>query len=214
MMKLAPEVGRAIRQAYPPDEWVAVTEALVSAELPMPQGPLHSEERTRVHLAILRLARGNMRTLQAQIEAAVENDWRDTLCAAGLAGDDWRQVLAAEPLEHVSCAWCEEQRDDQQLSGPPELATLLVEVKARLARGMLALLPAEGEQAQTYALRDDGTLPAILDQTFRCQGCGRDYRLIANVGAGTGGTWFCTRGAVRPGAAPAAQADGNAAAGR
>ena len=47
-----------------------------------------------MHLAIIKLAAGNLDRLLANV-AQARKDWRDTLCAAGLENEDWPEVLEA-----------------------------------------------------------------------------------------------------------------------
>ncbi|MBC7297316.1 MAG: hypothetical protein H5T82_00225 [Demequina sp.] len=49
----------------------------------------------RIHAAILIAARGNYSLFQDALEHA-QVDWRDLLDRAGLADDDWAQVLRGE----------------------------------------------------------------------------------------------------------------------
>jgi hypothetical protein len=69
-----------------------VVSALESAHLPFLEGAERERGRTRVHLAILKLADGDMSRLHEALSSA-EADWRDVLVAAGLANGDWPEVL-------------------------------------------------------------------------------------------------------------------------
>jgi hypothetical protein len=69
-----------------------VLSALESANLPFLESAERERERARVHLAIIKLADGDMGGFQ-QALAMARTDWRDVLVAAGLANADWPKVL-------------------------------------------------------------------------------------------------------------------------
>ena len=51
-------------------------------------------ERPRIHLAIIKLAAGDVTRFREAV-AVAEQDWRDVLVAAGLGNADWRDQLRA-----------------------------------------------------------------------------------------------------------------------
>jgi hypothetical protein len=71
-----------------------VVAALETTTLPMLEGAERDRERARVHLAIIKMAGGEVRLFQQALSLA-QLDWRDVLVAAGLANADWRSVLGA-----------------------------------------------------------------------------------------------------------------------
>ena len=66
---------------------------LESTPLPMDQ----AAPPPRVHIAVLWLAEGNIKKLASEIENA-SCDWRDTLLAAGLADENWPELMAAKGI--------------------------------------------------------------------------------------------------------------------
>ena len=77
----------------PPDDAPALA-LLTGAELPLLDAPDRARDLARVHLAILKLADGDLAELEKNVRLA-EQDWRDVLLAAGLEQGDWPEVLAA-----------------------------------------------------------------------------------------------------------------------
>ena len=65
-----------------------VMERLREAELPLDRGA----PPPRVHAAVLWLSQGDLDRFDRELDGACM-DWRDTLVVAGLAYDDWREVL-------------------------------------------------------------------------------------------------------------------------
>ena len=68
---------------------------LASTELPMLAGADRARERSRVHLAILKMADGNLARFTDTLRMAAV-DWRDVLVGAGLGTFDWPRVLEAD----------------------------------------------------------------------------------------------------------------------
>jgi hypothetical protein len=66
--------------------------SLVIAELEQTDLPLISNNGERVHLAVLMLSHGDMKRFHTELKWAMD-DWRDTLVNAGLADEDWPNVL-------------------------------------------------------------------------------------------------------------------------
>jgi hypothetical protein len=64
----------------------------VTAELKGVRLPLISDNGERVHLAVLLMSRGDIETFRRLLKEATI-DWRDTLVSAGLADEDWPEVL-------------------------------------------------------------------------------------------------------------------------
>jgi len=65
---------------------------LASTELPLLDGADRTRERSRVHLAILKMADGNLARFAETLRMAGV-DWRDVLVGAGLGNLDWPRVL-------------------------------------------------------------------------------------------------------------------------
>jgi hypothetical protein len=68
---------------------------LASTELPMLAGADRARERSRVHLAILKMADGNLARFTETLRMAAV-DWRDVLVGSGLGNLDWPRVLEAD----------------------------------------------------------------------------------------------------------------------
>ena len=69
-----------------------VQERLATTSLPFLDQPNRDRERDRVHLAILKLADGNLERFEKYLSMAAR-DWRDLLMSAGMANGDWPEVL-------------------------------------------------------------------------------------------------------------------------
>lgn len=76
-------------------DWVLVTEVLDRLRLPLLDGPSRAIDRARVHMALIKLAEGDVARLRRWAQQA-STDWRDVLVAAGMADADWREVLARD----------------------------------------------------------------------------------------------------------------------
>jgi hypothetical protein len=81
-------VIREAQQAFGPEDIDYVLARLAGTPLPLER----SGPPPRVHLAVIWLSKGERRWFDHQIEGA-RRDWRDTLVEAGLAGEDWREVV-------------------------------------------------------------------------------------------------------------------------
>ena len=93
-MEVSKLVRTEVRARFAPDDAIVVERLLGATVLPFLEEPARQRERARVHLAILLEAGGSLeRFARALSHAAV--DWRDTLVEAGLANDDWPDVLRA-----------------------------------------------------------------------------------------------------------------------
>jgi hypothetical protein len=90
---LAHSVRREAARLFPADQADAVLDQLASTEL-----PLGGDWPERVHLAILHLAQGDMHRFKHEL-AGARLDWRDTLVAAGLGNENWRDVLRGRGIE-------------------------------------------------------------------------------------------------------------------
>ncbi|HEX4574635.1 MAG TPA: hypothetical protein VH158_05840 [Gemmatimonadales bacterium] len=91
-MPLSPIVEAEIRDRFAPGDMREVMERLDAAAIPLGSRAAPSE-RPRIHLAIIKLAGGNMTTFREAV-AVAERDWRDVLVAAGVGNADWREQLA------------------------------------------------------------------------------------------------------------------------
>ena len=86
-MKITDRVRRKIERDFPPEQSSEVIAALEGKDL-----PLINNNGERVHLAILKLAQGNLQKFKHELHAS-SIDWRDTLMTAGMGyGGD--QALA------------------------------------------------------------------------------------------------------------------------
>jgi hypothetical protein len=90
-VKLSPLVRTEVLVRFSPEDAPRVLAALEKARLPFLERP--SQERTRVHLGILKVAEGTLEGFRYALRLAKE-DWRDLLVEAGLADDNWEKVLA------------------------------------------------------------------------------------------------------------------------
>ena len=102
MLNVAAEVEHEVRRRFPAGDVAQVLGALGSLTEPSPQPEAWARARSRVQLAIVKLAAGNPAAVARHLEQA-RSDWRDTLCAAGLETAEWPDVLRAAgysvPLE-------------------------------------------------------------------------------------------------------------------
>lgn len=185
-MKLDPAIEGAVVQAFSGTAAAAISAALEAASLPLLDAPDRSEERARVQLAILRLARGSRERFDEALRLA-EQDWRDVLVAASLENADWRDVVARTPLEHVVCAACEELNLRYAIRTPGELDKALRVIDGNLADGTLEPAPRAGDEP--FGLRPGAPLPVVIDQTYQCRTCRRRFRLIVETYHGSGGAW-------------------------
>jgi hypothetical protein len=71
-----------------------VQQKLTTTGLPFLDQPNRDRERDRVHLAILKLADGNLERFEKYLTLSAR-DWRDLLMTAGMANGDWPDVLRA-----------------------------------------------------------------------------------------------------------------------
>jgi hypothetical protein len=186
-----------VEQAYARSEWQTVLDALDRAKLPWLDDQERADDRRRVQIAILRLARGSTTRLTEQL-AAAGVDFRDTLMCAGLEEANWKEVVDQTPWEHVPCARCEELHVRYEIRAPSELEAALRIVRAHVADGTLTVLRS-ADGTWDVCMRDDVALPDIVDATLQCRACQREFRLVAEVYHGAGGSWCCSRGATQPG---------------
>jgi hypothetical protein len=56
--------------------------------------PMVGDNRFRIHVALIILARGNFPDFVQALKIA-QSDWRDVLMGAGLAGENWREVASS-----------------------------------------------------------------------------------------------------------------------
>jgi hypothetical protein len=92
-MNLGPTVIQALAWKFDAATAKHLTEKFAAASL-----PLINREGDRVFLAIILLSKGDARRALREL-AEAEKDWRDTLCAAGLENENWREVLRAQGYE-------------------------------------------------------------------------------------------------------------------
>lgn len=103
---ITPYVGRKIAAALPADAASDALERLASASFPMTPRDSFGEER--IHLAVMKLVCDPWDSIYAEPSPAARfdsaldlalTDWRDLFIAAGLAHDDWPEVLRAAGYE-------------------------------------------------------------------------------------------------------------------
>lgn len=87
-MKVSLNVRRQIGRFLPASVVPEAIRAMESAELPFLTGA-----SDRIQFALLLLARGSHERFMSELHQA-KIDWRDTLVAAGLANEDWPEVLS------------------------------------------------------------------------------------------------------------------------
>jgi len=90
--EIAGSVRKLAAQLFHPQRVQEALDLLAATEL-----PLTSRSPERVHLALLLLSRGEFASLEEEVREAAK-DWRDTLCAAGLEHENWREVLHAKGI--------------------------------------------------------------------------------------------------------------------
>ena len=93
-MDVAEIVRAEVRRRMGADAERAIA-MLETTKLPMLAEADRTRERSRVHLAILKMADGNLARFQETLRMAAV-DWRDVLVGSGLGNADWPRVLAAE----------------------------------------------------------------------------------------------------------------------
>jgi hypothetical protein len=86
-MNCGPEVARALARTFDAATARHLGEKFAAAVLPSV-----NQDRDRVFLAIVILSRGDARRALREL-AEAQKDWRDTLCAAGLEGENWREAV-------------------------------------------------------------------------------------------------------------------------
>lgn len=92
---LSPRVRRRMEVDYPGVDHERAVAVLVGLDLGAWRIGDHAAGRERIHAALLRLARGDVRRLE-QTAAEARVDWRDVLVAADLAGEDWPARVSEE----------------------------------------------------------------------------------------------------------------------
>ena len=185
-MKLDSTIERAVLEAFSGAAAAAISTSLESASLPLLDAPDRAEERGRVQLAILRLARGSRERFDEALRLA-ERDWRDLLVVASLENADWKEVVARTPWEHVACAACEEVNLRYAIRTRGELDKTLRVIEGNLADRTLEPTPRSG--GEPFELRPGGAIPDVIDQTYACKTCGRRFRLFVESFHGSGGEW-------------------------
>ena len=88
---MSPLVRNEVRARFTGQDAVDVERLLGAIELSLNE-PAQRRERDRVHLGILLLAGGSFERFARELALAAA-DWRDLLVAAGLANEDWPEVL-------------------------------------------------------------------------------------------------------------------------
>lgn len=82
----------AVHRSFDSADAVQAVAALNAMREPPPE-PAWQSTRTRVQIAVLMQAGGDLQRLHRAIDAS-RRDWRDTLVASGLADADWPTVAA------------------------------------------------------------------------------------------------------------------------
>lgn len=93
-MHVSELVRNEVAARFSANEVPLVLARLAGTELPFLDGAARSRGRDRVHLAILMRADGSYHRFEASLALAAR-DWRDLLVSAGLAGENWPEVLRA-----------------------------------------------------------------------------------------------------------------------
>jgi hypothetical protein len=91
-MEVSDLVRREVRERFATPDASDVEVLLEATALPFLDEPARRRERDRVHLAILKQAGGDFERF-ARYLALAAVDWRDLLMAAGLADENWPEVL-------------------------------------------------------------------------------------------------------------------------
>ncbi len=91
LIEVSPTVRGLIHSEFNGPDVDHVLEIFSKSAFPM----IQSAGLERVHVAILILAEGDIGYFESAVDTAMK-DWRDTLTAAGLANENWREVMAKE----------------------------------------------------------------------------------------------------------------------
>lgn len=89
---VSPIVRAQARERFAGPEADEVISALGTTKLPLLDAPDRHRERARVHMAVIKVADGDLQRFRRALTMAC-TDWRDVLLAAGLAHADWPEVL-------------------------------------------------------------------------------------------------------------------------
>jgi hypothetical protein len=95
MSRLAALVRAEVTERFASVDGREVMSTLETTALPLIDDSSRDRERARVHLAILKLSKGDLAEFRRAVDLA-RRDWRDVLVAAGLANGDWPDVLRRE----------------------------------------------------------------------------------------------------------------------
>ena len=91
---LKASVEREVERTFAPEHVDYVKRQLAERELHMD----FAAPPPRVHIAVLWLARGDIKRFDGELARACD-DWRDTLLDAGLASEGWREVLQRRGID-------------------------------------------------------------------------------------------------------------------
>ena len=94
LANVSSEVEEEVARRFPARDVPGVLGALSELAAPPAETAAWARTRSRVQLALIKLAAGDAAQFFRHLELA-KLDWRDTLCAAGLENDDWPAVLRA-----------------------------------------------------------------------------------------------------------------------
>jgi hypothetical protein len=92
-MKVSDNVGRQIGRFLEPRDVPEALALLEQAEMPFIGGTAD-----RLQFALILLALRDLNRFKSELKHA-QMDWRDTLATAGLAGDDWPEILRGLGIE-------------------------------------------------------------------------------------------------------------------
>ena len=92
---ITPAVRQQAASVLASGELAAALKAL--AATPLPHLPKTTAEVERVHLAVLHLCGGTLTGLRSVLDMA-KRDWRDVLMGAGLAFENWPDVLRSRGI--------------------------------------------------------------------------------------------------------------------
>ncbi len=93
-MNVSELVRGEVAARFTPEDASVARQSLEKTSLPFLDRPDRERERDRVHLAILKLAGGNLEQFEKYLSLAAR-DWRNVLMSAGMANADWPDVLRA-----------------------------------------------------------------------------------------------------------------------
>src|SRR5689334_477891 len=92
----------------------------------------------------------------------------------------------------MSCARCEDLRQEVPIRTPGELEKVVRVARANLKDGTIVEIANGGQSVLLSTLTRNGPLPDIIQTDFRCTRCGEVFRLRCECYHGKGGSWTHT----------------------